>query len=66
MPKDTQRTKKEPGFKHNLPDSTRMCFLLFHQKTQETDPRQVSKDESKIQTIACEEALGMEGMDKLF
>ena len=36
------------GLNTGQPDSTFMCFLLFHSNTQETDPRQLRQNESKI------------------
>ena len=48
-PRKCREKINSPGLNTGQPDSTFMCFLLFHSNTQETDPRQLRQNESKIQ-----------------
>ena len=48
-PRKRREKINSQGLNTGQPDSTLMCFLLFHSNTQETDPRQLRQNESKIQ-----------------
>ena len=46
-PRKCREKLNSQGLNTGQPDSTFMCFLLFHSNTQETDPRQLRQNESK-------------------